>query len=363
MTPCNASLPLIQVDAMNAVSNIQRFAASLVFCVGLMSLTKAAETSSFVASDSIATYESNVLIETSLVQNDGSDRLWLINTRHLTSDACRANLDSLPLKICRLYCDGQTRASDSDQYLTTLQMDRPVVIYVHGNRMDPGDAIQRGLLIYRETTRYRCNAGPIDWVIWSWPSEKEGGIVNDVREKADRTDAQGLYLAGLLRQHTERSIPTSLIGYSFGGRVITGALHALAGGSLARRTLPSDPVSGAPFDVGLVAPAIENDWMGINGYHGLATQNMDRLVLLYNHRDAVLKRYWIIDRIRGEVALGYSGPKTFAPRIDGTPLPVRSRDCSPAVGIKHDEEDYYSRTCGAGRELGPLVVGALERSP
>ena len=64
---------------------------------------------------------------------------------------------------------------------------------------------------------------------------------------------------------------------------------------------------------------------------------MNRLTLLYNRRDAILKRYWLIDRVQGRLALGYTGPRSFAPRADGSTLPVISRDCSNAIGVKHDE--------------------------
>ena len=61
-----------------------------------------------------------------------------------------------------------------------------------------------------------------------------------------------------------------MIGYSFGGRVVTGSLHALAGGPLGRRVLHGSTVTGANIDVGLVAPAIEDDWLGTGQYHGNA---------------------------------------------------------------------------------------------
>jgi hypothetical protein len=195
----------------------------------------------------------------------------------------------------------------------------------------------------------------VDWVIWNWPSEKSGLLVQDFRRKAMRTDGQGLYLSWLLQRHAESGVPTALIGYSFGARVITGALHALAGGRLGGRVLPGAPTTGMAFDAGLVAPAIEDDWMARRGKHGLATKNLDRLVLLYNRRDAVLKRYWLLDRVRGAMALGYTGPRSFAPRVDGSRLPVRARDCSPSVGTKHSELDYYGGNCRAGAEMAAMI--------
>jgi hypothetical protein len=208
--------------------------------------------------------------------------------------------------------------------------------------------------VYRNVKQRRRD-DPVDWVIWSWPSEKQGILIYDARLKASRTDGQGLYLAWLLRRHAEAQVNTTLIGYSFGGRIITGALHAAAGGSLAGRKVGGPPVVGGPFDAGLVAPAVDSHWLTSHGYHRLATQNLQRLVLLYNRRDAVLKRYWLIDRVRGRMALGYSGPTAFAPRLDGSRLPVRSRDCSPSIGLQHDELDYYRKTCQAGLEMARLI--------
>lgn len=235
---------------------------------------------------------------------------------------------------------------------------RPVVIYIHGNRM-PADEITSRASSVRRQIRARCMRQPVDWVVFSWPSDREMAGVKDFREKADRCDAQGLYLASLMRNYVEASTPMVMIGYSFGARVATGALHALAGGRLAGRCLPTEPVTGANVNVGLVAPAIESNWLGGRGYHGHATKNMNQLVLLYNRRDVVLKRYWLLEKVRRETALGYSGPTCFAPRIDGSRLPVRSRDCSPSVKIRHSELDYYGAGCHAGCDMARLINGVV----
>jgi hypothetical protein len=195
----------------------------------------------------------------------------------------------------------------------------------------------------------------VDWVIWSWPSEKSGILVYDFRLKAERTDAQGLYLSWLLRKHVELDAPTTLIGYSFGAPVVTGALHALAGGKLGGRRFPGPAIQGIPFDAGFVAPAIASHALTGHGEYAMATKNLDRLLLLYNRRDAVLKRYWLLDRVRGTMALGYSGPTAFAPRADGSKLSVRARDCSPSVGLHHVELDYYQKSCRAGSEMAILI--------
>lgn len=282
------------------------------------------------------------------------ERLWVISSRHLTSVACRAKLEEPQLRVSRLSTCGRTEPSTLDEYFASLSPDRVVVIYAHGNRLNGSQAIRRFQTIYRSI---HCRLGdtPVDWVVFSWPAEKTGMLIRDFRDKARRCDAQGLYLAWLLKRHQQTAQPTTLIGYSFGGRVVTGALHAMAGGKLAGRRLPSAPTVGAGFTAGLVAPALESNWMSHRGYHGQATKNLEQFLLLYNRRDAVLKRYWLLDQMRGSFALGYTGPRTFGPRADGTKLIVRARDCASFIGIQHDEIDYYQSRCSAGAEMAKLI--------
>jgi hypothetical protein len=283
-----------------------------------------------------------------------SDRLWLINTRHLTTNVFRANLEQPSLSVFRVNrCDRLSRTKFED-YITSIGENRSVVVYVHGNRLNADEAIERGISVYCRTRQYR-RCGPVDWVIWSWPTERSGTLLRDARRKMSRTDSQGMYLSWVLRRHAEDDIDTSVIGYSFGARVISGALHALAGGKLGGRLFPGSPLTGMRYNTGFVAPAIECKSLSDHGEHSLATKNMGRLMLLYNRRDIVLKRFWLLDRVRGHLAMGYTGPHSFALRADGSKLPVRSRDCSSSLGIRHDELRYYKVSCGAGAEMAALI--------
>ncbi len=285
------------------------------------------------------------------------DRIWLISTRRITSHVCCADFEKPEFSVSRLSVNGCQTPSSMEEYLGEMLPGRPTVVYVHGYRFTSSEAIRRGLLVHREIARRRAT-GPIDWVIWSWPSAKEKFISQDIREKAKYTDTQGLYLAWLLKKHVGGGVPSTLIGYSFGGRVVTGSLHALAGGSLGGRSLPCEPITNARIDVGLVAPAIEKDWLAPHDYHALATSNMDHLLLLYNQRDSVLKRYWLIDRVRGTLAIGFGRLQSFAPRTDGSRIWLRARDCSSSIGSTHDELDYYQCPCSAGAEMAQLVDDA-----
>lgn len=291
----------------------------------------------------------------------GADRIFLVSTRHLTTKTRCASLDHIAFRIWQLD-SGCPVPLDLATYKSLLQPGRPVVFYVHGNRMPADELVPRGNQV-RHRIDARMRTDGVDWIFFSWPSEQTSIGVRDFREKAERSDLQGLYLASLLKTHVERGTPLTMVGYSFGARVITGSLHALAGGPLGGRRLPGAPVAGANVRVGLVAAAIESNWLAGCGYHGLATKNMNRLVLLYNRRDAVLKRYWLLEKVRQDTALGYSGPTCFAPRVDGSRLPVRSRDCSPSVRLRHAELDYYGTRCNAGCDMAQLIDESQSAQP
>ncbi|TWT93046.1 hypothetical protein Pla100_43620 [Neorhodopirellula pilleata] len=298
-------------------------------------------------------------VPSSLTAELKSDRLWLISTRSISSNACRINLRDPNFRISRLDHCGRQTPSDLNEYLATMDTTRPRIIYIHGNRRDASAAIAQGIWVYREIARNRPTDQPFDWVIWSWPSEAESILLSDVRKKAERTDAQGLYLAWLLTHHHANAQPTGLIGFSFGGRIVSGGLHALAGGVVGRRTLDQPPIRGAEFDVGMLAPAVDSTWLSSCGHHRYASQNMNRMVLLYNHRDFALKYFRMVSQDPHSQALGYTGPRPIAPRHDGTQLPIRSRDCANTVGNHHSEKQYYQNACYAGREMASLIESSL----
>lgn len=286
------------------------------------------------------------------------DEVWIVCTRHLTTEVCAANLTQPAFAVQRYDSFSGFVHSSTDELLVAIEgsPQRGNVIYAHGNRFSPCDAVERASFIYGRITANRSTDQSIRLIIWSWPSEQVGLLLKDARVKAERTDSQGLYLAWLLREMSTASpAPLNLLGYSFGGRVVTGSLHALAGGALDQRRLPGHHIRGLSAHVGLIAAAVDRDWMLAGEYHGLATKNMNRMTLMYNPRDRVLRQYWLLDPLDLTGALGAAGPVRFGTRNDGTRLPVRAINCSRTVGRRHDELDYMSEDCGGGREMAALI--------
>jgi hypothetical protein len=209
------------------------------------------------------------------------------------------------------------------------------VFYVHGNQMGPGDAKNQGLALYRKLVNYGCSEERIRFVIFSWPSAKMAGLLKDVRVKAMRTAPAGCQLAWLLDQMPAET-PVSLIGFSFGARIITGSLHVLAGGTLCNGLTLSERVQPdrAPVNVVLIAAAVHAHWLGKGQYHGLAMTQVDRMFLLNNCQDLALRYYHLTttDGSRPQ-ALGVCGPT----RIDAEyAAKIQKRDVSRYAGARHD---------------------------
>ncbi|QDT10478.1 alpha/beta hydrolase [Planctomycetes bacterium K23_9] len=281
-------------------------------------------------------------------------RFWVVSSRRLTWNTCQADLEKPALSVSRLACNGMTQPSSINEYLQSIQPNRRVVFYVHGNRTSAPNATRYGLNFFQRV-HSQLDDRPTDWVIFSWPSAQAGYLLKDAREKAFRTDAQGLYLAWLVRNHVQQSSSIAMVGYSFGARVVSGSLHALGGGSLGNRSLNEPYFHGADISAGLVAAAFDADWMQPNRYHGYTTKNLRTLTLLYNHRDVALRNHWRLSRERSSEALGFSGPRRFGLRVDGTRLPVKALNCTASVRARHAERFYYDRACSAGRQMANLI--------
>ena len=161
--------------------------------------------------------------------------------------------------------------------------------------------------------------------------------MKDVRLKAARTTTESKYLGWTLHQ-LNPTTPVSLVGFSFGARIATGALHVLAGGELNGFSLP--PTAGARRQVRavLVAAALRNNWLAEGNYHGKALAVVDSMLLINNSCDAALKRYHVADGCRDAEALGYTGPAGWSPHYSR----IQQVDACCDFGKSHNWELYIA---------------------
>jgi pimeloyl-ACP methyl ester carboxylesterase len=184
---------------------------------------------------------------------------------------------------------------------------------------------------------------PVRFVVWSWPSDQIHGQVRDVRAKAARTNGEAFYLAWFMSQ-LDPGASANVLGYSFGARVATGALHLLGGGELAGRTLPTGPTPRVR--VALLAAAVHSHWLQPGACHGAALSQMDRLLIQYNSCDPYLKHYQFIEKHARPAALGYLGMRAD----EAASVWLEQRDVCAIVGKSHAQIRYFT-SCTLTREI------------
>ncbi|GAB5402379.1 MAG: hypothetical protein Aurels2KO_06100 [Aureliella sp.] len=221
-----------------------------------------------------------------------------------------------------------------------------LVIYVHGNWMTHPNARARARIVFKWVTRYARE--PVTFVAFSWPSEKRQGFARDVYAKKTRTETDAFYLGELI-QNLHSDLPTGLLGFSFGGRIVCGTLHLLGGGKLAGRCLPTAEHQ-TRYRLSLYAPAFDRTALTPQGQYHCALENVDRTVNLYNSSDPILRRFKYIDTSSKPIAAGFAGIVAMPFRGNsetgqGNPLSssggIVQYDCR-SIGRSHFELDYYS---------------------
>lgn len=266
------------------------------------------------------------------------DEMWLISTRHLCQPTDHA--DACPdLQVIR-YTDG-TGWHDSDlDSLRSSDPDALVTCYVHGYHMDWEWAQIRGWSVYSNLRCGQPPARPIRFIVWSWPSTRSWPIISDLRRKAVRTDTEAYYLAYVLNQLPQQT-QVSMIGYSFGARVVTGALQIVGGGQQGDLALASTRPVRRRYRVTLLAAAVHSHWLQPGEPFDQAMSSVARLQVQFNPWDPVLRHYGILERDSSPSALGATG--ICADKDLGeNGQRLEQLNVSNVVGNKHDVRRYLN---------------------
>ena len=268
------------------------------------------------------------------------DEVWLVSSYGV--GCCGYGPGGPPLRYWK-YCRPQGWVGASaDEFWSSLAPETHLSVAIPGNRMDMSDATRFGWAIYGAAVRNAPEQPPMRFVIWAWPSGKaSGGPANDARVKAARADVDARILASFLQRLPSQS-SLSLTGYSFGARIIGGALELVAGGAVNGVALPLDATAAPPPPARVVfmAAAIDNDWLLPGRRYGMAMGRMSHLTLLNNGCDRVLRFYGRMVRKRGgPQALGYTGqaaPGWLGPEL----TKLEQHDVCCLIGKPHDWEHY-----------------------
>jgi hypothetical protein len=303
------------------IGAVRRGMAALLLAVGLLS-----------TSASAAEPGGNVFCNGVRLQ----DEIVVVNTRMLCGsydpESIRTGLIFETYSNCDDAGCRRWQTSNLDSFLAFDPSVR-TIIFIHGNRITPSDAKNEGLAVYRRLMNYGGDGERIRFVIWSWPSSRVGWPLRDVRLMSARTGQAGCQFAWLLDQMPAET-PVSLIGFSFGARIITGGLHILAGGSfggmsLAEHVHPNRP----PMHVVLIGAALHANWLGDGQYHGLAMTQVDQMFLVNNCQDMAMRYYRFITKRGNPQALGLCGPTNISAE---NAAKIQQREVGRYSGSQHN---------------------------
>jgi hypothetical protein len=270
---------------------------------------------------------------------DAPQQVWLVSSRQAACDPPACGGEAM-LGYWFLGPDHQWVSASLDAFLATDNTAVPTVIFVHGNRVDANDAVCDGWVVLGQLTA-AAQGRPFRFVIFSWPADRlDGSQRADVQCKAARCDAQSYYLAWLTnRMHP--GVPLDLIGFSFGARVVTGALELLGGGCVAGQVLPDRTPGHTPIRAMLVAAALDSDWLLPGHRDGLALGQVERMLVSVDPADRALHFYPRLYGRGGPEALGSCGPDCLQ-QLGPQAIKIELVDVQCEVGKVHDWDNYAS---------------------
>ncbi len=271
------------------------------------------------------------------------DEILLVSTRAIGT-ACDSGSMQRGLKCIRLSANsaGTSTWEPADwRPLICSPSNLPTIVYVHGNRVAVGKDIAQGMQVYRSLRAHTQPAGPVRFVIWSWPSEPIPGPIKDYVVKAQRTNPAAWQLAWVLDKMPAKA-EISLVGYSYGSRVVSGAAHLLAGGRLGPLVLTKRTHSRRlPVRAALLAAAYDSDWLQPQRFYGRAMAEFDRLIIATNELDPAMRFYHFSNGRGRKHALGKSG--VYQPATLGEAQQrLRCIDFTHSVRRSHSLVDYLS---------------------
>ena len=261
------------------------------------------------------------------------DEVWLVSTRHL---GCYIPSNQPQFQVFR-YDKGMWQPKSEAEFIASDSSDIVTAFYIHGNWVTWNDASSQGLSVYFEMAGKFDTEPPVRFVIWSWPSERTMPPLKDVRKNAARSDYEGYYLAVFLSQ-MDPEVRVGLLGYSYGARTISGAMHLMGGGQLFGHYLPLAP--RPQVRAAVWAAAEHNYWYQPSQFHSHALAAADAWFITVNPCDPVLARYHLLDPCSCPVAVGYAGiygRNLIPPDVNAR---VEEVNIANVIGNTHDWRDH-----------------------
>lgn len=313
---------------------------------------------------------------------EAADDFWIVSSRGVADPASNPGDAAERLRFYQAEAFGGWSSISAGDLAAAIAGEQPVVLWIHGNRMDFRDAVRSAAQLKRVLDRAVPDHG-YRLVAWSWPADR---MVRCVRQDSRLKSCRSVQEAALLAYWIEQTLPhrtVVLVGYSFGAQTALKTAAQLAASrrpeeernTAARWTSFGPGFSGAGFAAamppadgdGSVCPAeaavafalwdshLEQSaklhvrllaaaaacpagslatWLG-----GDTAAAPEFIGVTRNPCDPALRWYTHLWSHGGPQALGTVGPCGVPPAIAAA---LEVRDVSCQVGRTHDWEVYLS---------------------
>jgi hypothetical protein len=234
------------------------------------------------------------------------EAFWIVSTRDCPQEL---GSDPWPQMRVRHFDESGDLVERDFSEMFAQAVGRPVLIQVQGSLTTPDIAL--GGLLWSHSWLQANRAITPDAVViaFDWPSQRVyRNDYLDVNEKGRRAFVAAYHLAQLVQAFPPSS-RICLLGQSYGGRVVPGALHLLGGGQLGHH----HPVglSSLRPDLDLraviIAAATDRNWLDPGQKFDRALNATNGFLNLYNSRDESLLFYPALTRSGHHHALGRLG--------------------------------------------------------
>jgi len=250
-----------------------------------------------------------VLLDHFRPRSEKVERFWVVQTRD-----CPQVMGTDPwpkLKVLHFNAKGDLEERDPSELLAQVA-GRVALVQVQGSLTTPDIAVGGLMWTASWLRRNKALTGEEVVIAFDWPSQRiYRSDTKDINEKGRRAYVAAFHLARFLQAFPAGS-RISLLGQSYGGRVVPSALHLLGGGSL--NSQDHDPqvrVQALRPDLRvravIIAGASDHDWLDPGNRLDRALYGSEAFLNLFNHRDEALRLYPFLKRSGHQRALGRIG--------------------------------------------------------
>ena len=281
------------------------------------------------------------------------DACWIVNTRCLPCVPCSGSAQFKP-KVYRYHRCARHESSSLEALLAEDGPDWMTVCFIHGNLTSSEFVHQLANQLMCNLPKQLSSGTKLRLIVWSWPSDQNAGhVADDTRQAAARAASDSYYFSRFLTMLNPNQ-RLEIVGYSFGARITTGALHLLAGSPLGGRHLAdqfatSTDLTHPRLRSVLLAAAIDSDWLIPGHWHGSAMGSVERLVSTVNPKDLILNLYPRLEKRGANEAAGAVGLPLGA--MGAEAAKVSLTNVRAELGRKHASKEYLS---------SPLIMSIIK---